>query len=97
MRYFTLKLEFFSNILPVLVDVYLNKKGQYVKIQLLNIFKDHNTVAQSNPIAVGYNKWPLSNFLWMEFYISHGKYKPELNEYLLIPAKFCNVLFYKCA
>ena len=31
--------------------------------------------------SVGYDEWPLSNVLWMKFYNSHGKYKPELNEY----------------
>ena len=27
------------------------------------------------------NEWPLSLALWRKFYNSHGKYKPELNEY----------------
>ena len=34
-----------------LLDVYLHKKGPYVKIQLLNIFKDHHIVAKSSPTA----------------------------------------------
>ena len=29
-----------------LLDVYLDEKGPFVKIQQLNIFKDHHTVAQ---------------------------------------------------
>ena len=45
-----------------------------MKIQLLNIFKDHHIVAQTGATAVGYA-------LWMKFYNSHGKYRPELNEY----------------
>ena len=51
-----------------------------MKIQQLNIFKDHHIVAKTNPIAVGYDGWPLSNPLWMKFYISHSKYRTELNE-----------------
>ena len=52
-----------------------------MKIQLPNIFKDHQIVAQQKPMTVGYNEWPLSLALWRIFYNSHGKYKPELNEY----------------
>ena len=63
------------------LDVYLNEKGPFVKIQLLNIFKDHQIVAQRSSTAVGYDEWLLSNALSMKFYNSHGKYKPELNEY----------------
>ena len=70
-----------NNINFSLLDIYLNEKGPSVKIQLLNIFKDHHIVAQTSPTAVGYDEWPLSNALWMKFYNSHGKYKPELNEY----------------
>ena len=33
-----------------LLDVYLNEEQPSVKIQLLNIFKDHHIVAKSNPI-----------------------------------------------
>ena len=64
-----------------LLDVYLNEKRPSVKIHLLNIFKDHHIQAKSSPTAVGYDEWSLSNALWMTFYNSHGKYKPELNEY----------------
>ena len=39
-----------------LLDVYLDEKGTSVKIQLLNIFKDHHIVAQPTPTAVGYDK-----------------------------------------
>ena len=56
------------------------KKNHPMKIQQLNIFKDHHIVAKTNPIAVGYDGWLLSNPLWMKFYISHGKYRTELNE-----------------
>ena len=37
------------------LDAYLNEKGPPVKIQLLNIFKDHHMVAKSGPGAVGYD------------------------------------------
>ena len=64
-----------------LLDVYLDEKGTSVKIQLPNIFKDPHIVAQPTPTTVGYDEWPLSLALWRKFYNSHGKYKPELNEY----------------
>ena len=64
-----------------LLDVYLDEKGPSVKIQLPNIFKDHHIVAQPTPTMVGYDEWPLSLALWRKFDNSHGKYKPELNEY----------------
>ena len=64
-----------------LLHIYLDEKGLSVKIQLLNIFKNHHIVATLSTMAVGYDEWPLSNTLWMKFYNSHGKYKPELNEY----------------
>ena len=34
-----------SNINFSLLDVYLNEKGPFVKIQLLNIFRDHHIMA----------------------------------------------------
>ena len=37
-----------------LLDVHLNEKGPYAKIQLLNVFKDHHIVAQLSRIVVGY-------------------------------------------
>ena len=52
-----------------------------MKIQRLNIFKDHHIVAQPRPTSVGYDEWLLSIALWMKFYNSPGKYRPELNEY----------------
>ena len=64
-----------------LLDVKLDEKGPSVKIQLPNIFKGHHIVAQSRPTTGGYDKWPLSLALWRKFYNSHGKDKPELNEY----------------
>ena len=64
-----------------LLDVYLDEKGASVKIQLPNIFKNHHIVAKPTPTTVGYDEWPLSLALWRKFYNSHGKYKPELNEY----------------
>ena len=64
-----------------LLGVYLDEKGPSVKIQLSNIFKDHHIVAKPSPTTVGYDKRPLSFPLWRRFYNSHGKYKPELNEY----------------
>ena len=64
-----------------LLDVYLDEKGPSVKIQLLNMFKDHHIVAELSPVAVGYDEWPLFTALWMKFYNSHDKCRPELNEY----------------
>ena len=64
-----------------LLDVYLDEKGTSVKLQLLNIFKDHHIAAQPTLTTVGYDEWSLSLTLWKKFYNSHGKYKPELNEY----------------
>ena len=64
-----------------LLDVYLDEKGPSVKIQLPNIFKDHHIIAQPTSTAVGYDEWALSLAIWKKVYNSHGKYKPELNEY----------------
>ena len=64
-----------------LLDVYLDEKGTLVKIQLPNIFKDDHIVTKPTPTTVGYDEWPLSFTLWKNFYNSHGKYKPGLNEY----------------
>ena len=61
--------------------MYLDGKETSVKIQLTNIFKDHHIVAQPKPTTVGYDEWSLSLALWRKCYNSHGKYKPELNEY----------------
>ena len=69
----------YNNINFSLFDVSLNEKGPSIKIQLLNIFKDHHIVAKPSTTSVRYDEWSLSNILWMKF--SHGKYKPELNEY----------------
>ena len=63
-----------------MLDVYLDEKKTSVKIQLPNIFKDHHIVAQPKLTTAG-DKWPLSLALWRKIYNSHGKYKPELNEY----------------
>ena len=60
-----------------ILDVYLGEKGASVKIQLLNIFKDHYIVAKTSPTAVGYYEWSLSNALWTKFYNGHGKYRSE--------------------
>ena len=81
-KYFTkdLKDSYNSNNF-VLLDVYLNEKGSSVKIQLPNIFKDYNTVAQPTLTTAGYDEWLLSLSIWRKFYDSRGKYRPELNEY----------------
>ena len=63
-----------------LLDVYLDKNGTFVKIQSPNIFRDHHITAKQKPTTVG-GEWPLSLALWRKFYNSHGKSKPELNEY----------------
>ena len=52
-----------------------------MKIQLLDIFKDHNILAKASIMALGYDEWLLSIARWITFYNSHGKYKRELNEY----------------
>ena len=64
-----------------LLDLYLGEKRTLVKIQLPKILKDHHIVAQPTPVTVGYYEWPLSLTLLKNIYNSHGKYKPELNEY----------------
>ena len=71
----------YSTINFSLLDIYLDDEGPSVEIQLLNIFKDHPIMAKPSTTSVGYDEWLLSNALWMKFYNSHGKYKPELNEY----------------
>ena len=63
-----------------LLDVYLDEKKTLVNIQLLNIFKNHPIVAKPRPTTTG-DEWPLSHALWIRFYNSHDKYRPELNEY----------------
>ena len=55
--------------------------GQFVKIQPPNIFKDHHNVAKPSLTTVGYDGWPSSIILLTISYDSHGKCKPELNEY----------------
>ena len=52
-----------------------------MKIQLLDIFKDHNILSKASHMALGYDEWLLSIALWITFSNSHGKYKRELNEY----------------
>ena len=65
----------------LLLDIYLDEKEPSVKIQLSNIFKDHHIVEKPSPTTLGYDEWSLFVALWMKFYNSHGKYRPELNEY----------------
>ena len=38
-------------------------------------------MAKPSTTSAGYDEWSLSNALWMKFYNSHGKYRPELNEH----------------
>ena len=64
-----------------LLNIYLDEKGTSIKIQLPNIFKDLHIVAQTTTTTIGYDEWPLSLAILRNFYNSHGKYKPELNEY----------------
>ena len=71
-----------------LLHVRLDEKGKSVKSQLQNIFEDHHIAAQAKPAANGYDEWPLSLTLWRNFYNSHGKYKPELNEYFHIDVTY---------
>ena len=58
----------------------LNKKRPSVKIQSLNIFKDHQIVAYSGHTAIGYDRWPLSNALWTKFNSGHGKCKSKISD-----------------
>ena len=64
-----------------LLGMYFDEKGPSLKIQLPNIFKGHHIVAKSSPATEDCDEWPLSIALWTKFYNSHGKWKPELNEY----------------
>ena len=70
-----------NNINFSLLGIYLDEKEPSVKIQLSNIFKDHHVVAKPGTTSLGYDEWPLFNALWIKFYNSHEKYKPEYNEY----------------
>ena len=56
-----------------LIDVYLNEKGPFAKLQLLNNFEDHHTVIKISVTVVGYDECKLSNALWMKFYKSYSK------------------------
>ena len=58
----------------------MDEKRPSVKIQFPSIFKDHDIVAKPKPITAG-DECPLSLALWRKVCHSHGKYKPELNEY----------------
>ena len=79
-----------------LLGVYLDEKRTSVKIQLPNIFRDHHIIAKPKPTTAG-QEWPLRLALWRKLYNSHGKYKPQLNEYFVsMSVKFCYVLFRKC-
>ena len=47
-----------------LLNVYLDEKGPSVKVQLPNIFKDHQIIAK--PKIAG-DEWPLSLAFWRKF------------------------------
>ena len=47
-----LKVGYNSNNFSLL-DVYLDEKGTSIKIQLLNIFRDHHIVAKPKPTTAG--------------------------------------------
>ena len=66
-----------------LLNVYLDEKGTSVKIQLPNIIKDHHIIAKLKA-RIARDEWSLFLALWRKFYNSHGKYRPELNEYFHI-------------
>ena len=53
-----------------LLNIYLDEKGQSVKNQLQNVFKDNHIVAQPTPTMVGYDEWSLSRALLRKFYKS---------------------------
>ena len=51
-------------------------------------------MAKPNPKTVGNDEWALSIAHWRNFYNSHGKYKPELNEYFhMYPCQLHFVMF----
>ena len=50
-----LKGRYAGNYFSVL-DVYLNEKLQSVNIHFLNIFKDHDTLAELSPTAIYYDR-----------------------------------------
>ena len=58
------------------LNVYLNGQLQYVKIQLLNTFKDLHYVAKLGSTAKDYDERQLANSLWIKCYNDHGQYKP---------------------
>ena len=66
-----------------LLNVYLDEKGTSVKIQLPNIIKGHHIIAKLKA-RIARDEWSLFLALWRKFYNSHGKYRPELNEYFHI-------------
>ena len=45
-----------NNINFSLLDIYLDGKEPFVKIQLLNIFKDYHIVAKPSTTPVGYDE-----------------------------------------
>ena len=45
-----------NNVNFSLLDIYLDEKGPSVKIQLLNIFKDHHIVLKPSTTSVSYDK-----------------------------------------
>ena len=59
----------------------MNKTGNSLKIKSMNIFNGHRIVAKSSTTAVGYDKLPLSNALWMKFYSGYATYRLELSDY----------------
>ena len=63
-----------------LLNVYLDEKGTSVKIQLPNIIKGHHIIAKLKA-RIARDEWSLFLALWRKFYNSHGKYRPELNQY----------------
>ena len=55
-----LKVRYHNSINFSLLDIYPNKKGSSVKIQLLNIFKGYHIVAKKSTASAGYDEWLLS-------------------------------------
>ena len=45
-----------NNINCSLLDVYLDEKGPFIKIQLSDIFKDHHIVAKPSTTSAGYDE-----------------------------------------
>ena len=62
------------------------------------MLKIHRIVAYLVPAVIAYDRWSLSNSLWMKLHKCHGKCKPKLSEYFQMKrcqlnfARFCVIM-----